>query len=297
MEDGILEQPVLTEAPAASAEPTVESNEQLFQDLALDTDESPFLQPEPTATPAPAEPAVAPTVPGSTVTPPAAEPPATAPVPPAASAPASTAPLPQATTQPSTGEPAPAPPTTEQLWQQRTSLINDIASRYTFTPEQEAQLQTEPEKVLPQIAARLQVETFEAVFQTIMAQLPTVLSSFRQQETASARYNDAFYGRWPALRDARFNQRLTEVATAYRQSNPRATPEQAIEAIGAMVHVMEGIPVGTPAPAAPPAAVAAPPPLASSMRPPAPAGVGASSRPVGVPSTPNIFEELSLFEG
>lgn len=296
--DQQLEVPEVAPVPEAAGESAPESNDTLWEDLALDTEDAdPFPAPQDQATPAtPPAPEEKPAVPGSVATPQVPAAPVTAPVPPVAQPPASTAPLPQAAAQPSTGE-APVIPTTEQLMTQRNQLIDQIASRYSFTPEQEAQLQTEPEKVLPVIAARLQVETFEAVLQTVMAQIPTVLATHRQQEDRATQYNNAFYGRWPALRDAKYNPRLTEVAQAYRQANPRATPEQAIESIGAMVHVMEGIPVPTPASASAPAAVAPQMVPASSMRPPTPAGVGASTRPAAVPSTPNIFEELALFEG
>lgn len=299
MEDNeILEQPAAAvEAdPTPVTEPVVE-DVNLWNDLASDTDEDLVPPSTPETSPAPVAVEAKPAVPDSVATPPATTVPVKDPVPPVAPPPVSPAPLPKAEAQPTTGVEAPAPPTTEQLLVQRGQLIDAIAQRYTFNEDQIAAVQTEPEKVLPRMAAQIQVETFENVLNVVMAQVPLLIAAERQRTSQAEQYNNQFYGRWPALRDQRFNARLQEVALAYRQANPRATPEQAIESIGAMVHVMEGIPVQPPASAAAPAAVAPQQIPASSMRPPAPAGVGASARPAAVPANPNIFEELSLFEG
>lgn len=300
MEDNeILEQPVASvEAePTPVTEPAVETDANLWSDLASDTDEDLVPSSTPETSPAPVAVETKPAGPDSAATLPATAAPVQDPAPPVAQPPVSPAPLPKAEAQPTAGVTAPQPPTTEQLLVQRQQLIDTIADRYSFSEDQIAAVQTEPEKVLPRMAAQIQVETFENVLNVVMAQIPQIIAMERYRTAQENQYNEQFYGRWPALRDQRFNARLQEVALAYRQANPRATPEQAIESIGAMVHVMEGIPVQPPASAAAPAAVAPQRTPASSMRPPAPAGVGASARPAAVPTTPNIFEELSLFEG
>jgi hypothetical protein len=190
-------------------------------------------------------------------------------------------------------EPAPAPQeakappalTPEALAKARNDAIQRIAQRFTFTDEERESLREEPEKVLPSLAARLQVETYEMVLAALHSVLPTLIGQAIQGHQVAQTTHSKFLERWPELKDPRYEPVIREVAAQYRKAFPDATPEDAIEDIGRIAMRKLGI-----KPKSPEQKVR---PTSPSPRSYVPAGRGAASsaQPVKKPE-PNLWAEL-----
>jgi hypothetical protein len=181
--------------------------------------------------------------------------------------------------------PAPAPMVDPgpALLQQREALVSEIAQKYAMPEAVKDQFLLNPEQVLPTMAARLYVDVFEAVLQTVMTQVPQVMAVRENQARVAKQTEDSFFQRWPSLKRPELVQDILGMGRAYRQQYPQATFEQAIEAVGAMVSVARGIPLpGQAAPAqAPPQA-----------RPPIPVGPGASRAPLPPATQKSLWEDI-----
>jgi len=183
----------------------------------------------------------------------------------------------------STGTPSQAP-TVEEIHAQREALVNEISSRYSVSDEDKDLLQTEPEKVLPKFAGRLFADVYDAVFQTVYAQIPSLVASYNRGQKAATDYQDQFYQRWPGLDKTQHDGVVVRLARAYVNANPRASREQVIESVGAWAHVQLGIP---------PSGLQAPAPPPPPARPPTPVGIGASvPGPGAAQGNPNFWDEL-----
>jgi hypothetical protein len=190
--------------------------------------------------------------------------------------------------QPSQAEaPAQQPPalTPEALAKARNDAIQRIAQRFTFTDEEREALREEPDKVLPSLAARLQVETYEMVLAALHSVLPTLIGQAIQGHQVAQTTYSKFVERWPELRDPRYEPVIREVAAQYRKAFPDATPEDAIEDVGRIVMRKLGIKPKSPEQKARP--------TSPSPRSYVPAGRGAASstQPARKPE-PNMWAEL-----
>lgn len=209
-------------APSTPADSGGSVNED-WGDLSSDDDlipDSDFMdepaagaQPAAPATP-PAEPAATPAAPVPTAAPATPEPPAT-PAQPAAPA-----------------EPAPAatPTAAPDIAALRSAYENELTQYYAFDPDTAARLQTEPELVLPQLAARLHLDVLDAV----MAQLPQRVGAVVEHINASVARNTeaegAMFTAYPELKAHKAE--VLKAGQMYRAMYPKATREQAIKAIG-----------------------------------------------------------------
>jgi hypothetical protein len=175
--------------------------------------------------------------------------------------------------------------TPEALAKARNDAIQRIAQRFTFTDEEREALREEPDKVLPSLAARLQVETYEMVLAALHSVLPTLIGQAIQGHQVAQTTYSKFIERWPELRDPRYEPVIREVAAQYRKAFPDATPEDAIEDVGRIVMRKLGIKPKSPEQKARP--------TSPSPRSYVPAGRGAASstQPARKPE-PNMWAEL-----
>lgn len=202
------------------------------------------VEPTPGATP-PATPAVAPT-PAATPTPPAATPPVQAP---AVETPPPVAPTPSAPQV----EPSPLPDYAAWRSQRETDLA---AQTYSITDEDASKLLTEPETVLPRMAARMHMEVMESTVRVMQIMLPRLMQSVQQTEQREISAKSFFQTANPDLADPRLEPAIMEMGQVYRRLNPAASPEQAAQAIGNLVRASLGIAMpaqAAPAPASAPA--------------------------------------------
>lgn len=126
--------------------------------------------------------------------------------------------------------PAQAPITPEQLAEYKANFQTHLTKQYAFSEEEVLSLQTEPEKVLPQMAARLHMEVLDNVMQHVYQALPNVIQSHTQSSLREQKAQEEFFGAWPELRGA--EQQVLQMGQMFRQMNPKATPQEAIQRIG-----------------------------------------------------------------
>ena len=217
-------------------------------DSAFAEGESEVVEPAPLATPPTAE--TAPVVPPTSAP---AEPP-----PPASPAPAPEAVTPEAT-PPAPVSVAPETPAVDYAtW--RGEQISKLEGLYKLSDDVAAQLLSEPEVVLPKMAAQLHMAVTEAVLQSVNNALPQVIQSIQQTDTVEKSAQKLFTDINPDLADSKYRDGILRVGTMYRQMNPKATPEESARVIGNMVRTAYGL-QAPPAPASGlPAAPAAPAP-------------------------------------
>lgn len=121
----------------------------------------------------------------------------------------------------------------------RDQYEKDLTAYYAIDAETAQRLQTEPENVLPQLAARVHLE----VLDTIMAQLPnrmqSILSHINTYEAREREASDVFFTAYPDLKEHK--DAVLRVGQMYRAANPTATKEQAVKAIGDFVRTSLGL--------------------------------------------------------
>lgn len=250
---------------------------------------------------APAAPVAAPT-PAAPVQPPAQPPVAAAPaaLPAAVQPPPAVAPIaqpPAAAPAPAVLPAAPVAPaeTPEQkvareqaertaTEKQEKEALDALVKEYNLPEDAVAKLSTEPEQVLPWLAAKVhqnvQTSVVNAVTRLLSERLPAMIQQSQTLMTTEAKSRETFYGRWPQLKD--HEATIIKAGKMFRELNPNASPQVALEAVGKLVCDSLGIPV---------TAVGAPPavPAASAFRP-----AGAGSAPGGAPpASDNVFTSMA----
>ena len=215
---------------------------------------------------------------------PAATPPATPPVvppaPPAAEIP------PQPAAQPTPAQPG-QPPADYQAWRQ--TRETELASTLYVINDADAQaLLTEPETVLPRMAARMHMEVMESTMRALQSVLPQAIQGYTQHEQANTQAKQFFSGVNPDLANPAYEPYILQFGEVYRKVNPSAGPEEAARAIGSLVRSALGI-------AAPQQGVTPPPAMQVSQQPaPVPftpaRGSGTGS---AAPAPANPFAQLA----
>lgn len=217
-------------------------------------------------------------------------PPVSAPAP-AAATPGVSAPVQAAVTPPtppvSSAPVAPAAPAQPQpdyaAWRQQ--QVEALTGAYKLSDDEAAAALTEPEVLLPKLLARMQMQVLEQTMQGVHRVMPDLVQSVQQTSTVEQKARDMFFGANQDLADARYAPSIQKAGQLFRQTNPTATPEQAVAGIGNIVRMMHGLPAPVAAPAAQaPAAPAAPRPFT-----PARGGGGAAG---AAPVTQNLWAEL-----
>lgn len=198
--------------------------------------------------------------------------------------------------QPAAPQPAqPATPAeTVDVGKLRQATIDEVAKQYFFTDEETAQLHEAPEKVLPTLAAKMVVQTYEAVSRTILSHLPSIIATVTDSRASEAAAEKRFFSDYPALNKLEYKDTLVKAANMVRQMNPTAGYEEVAPAIAAIVATQLKIQLGgvdpaaaqpaAPQPGAPPAAVA---------RPHTPALPGATGAAPQKPADNNPFGVLA----
>lgn len=274
-------------APAESPEDNVEDFASLADFLDRGGEEAEPAENPPVEKPGvpPAEPAVKPAeppaVPAPAEPPVAAQPPVQPPAPPV-----------EPPAQPVPQPPAEVPLTAEQVRAKRDAVVESIASKYSFTEQEAAQLATEPEKILPKMVGRLFVDVYDAVAASMAQVVPNLVHQYVTARQVEQSNEEAFFKRWPSLKDQKYYPVIRQAATIYRQMNPNATLEDIVEKTGAMTMASLGLQPQ------PPAAAPTPQPVRTTpSRPFVPASPGGVAPvPASIDRPRNEFEELALYE-
>jgi hypothetical protein len=245
----------------------------------------------------PAAPAPKPTTPAQPAAPakPAVPAPAAQPAQPAAPAQPAVAqpaaPAPATPAQPAAQPAAPAKTPEEITAAQQAEAkknFDNLVAYYKLPEDMAEKLPTEPEVVLPFMAARLHQEIARGVERMVQEALPHAIRNVMTAEQTEERSKKAFYDAWPQL--SGYEKQVLEVGTMFRRLNPDAPPEEAIKRIGETVMTALGLQIapGTAQPGAPAA------PAQPAARQPVfqPAGGGGSGRGAP-PADDNVFTQMA----
>lgn len=204
---------------------------------------------------------------------------------------------PNAELQPDPDQPQPLTPEQQEEAKQRyqewrTAEEARLEEHYQFSEDEVAALQTEPERVLPKMAAKLFMDVQEAAIRSVVQMLPQVVGQVNQTQSRDAQASQAFVNANPDLGDKKYHADIMAAAKTFRQRNPKATPQEAIKKIGQMVRALHDLPtpqVGEPAPAPAPAGNRRP---AAPPKPHKPAAAGAAPVRAPAPKTDNVWAGL-----
>lgn len=164
-------------------------------------------------------------------------------------------------------------------------LTNGLEEYYKLPDDLAAQLITEPEVVLPKLAAQVHRAIAIGTQRLIAQQLPQVIDMVLRGRDVEAQSKQAFYSRWPEL--AQHEEQVFIAGEMYNRLNPNASTQDRIEKIGKLVMDSLGI------------AAAAAPAGGAPARPVVPANTG--FRPAGTnasagaarPALENEFEAMA----
>lgn len=170
----------------------------------------------------------------------------------------------------------------KKLAESEASYIEALAtSTYGMTEEEASAVLTEPEKVLPMLAAKAHVTIVRNVMASLAQVIPGVVAGVTEARKQSNDVLDKFFAEHPALDREKDYQTVLQFAQLYRQQNPNADFETMSKTVGTMAMVHLGRSPSA-APAAAPAAPAAAAPVATYS----PAGRATPVSPTPAPSSP-----------
>lgn len=133
-------------------------------------------------------------------------------------------------------EPAPVTQTAEQKLAQRDSLIGELARQYQLDQKDADALMTNPNEVLPRLAARLRVDIMDQIVPAIMQgfaqQLPGLIEHHFTSKQQATQNEDVFFSKWEELKPHKAI--VEEAARLYRSANPSTPLEQAVQEIGVL---------------------------------------------------------------
>lgn len=215
--------------------------------------------------------------------------PEAAPVEPPPAAPEPQPVAPEPTPEPVAPAPEPQPqPTTQPLdykeW--RTQQLGALEKRYALDEDAARALLTEPETVLPKLAAAVHMEVTENVLRQVQQLVPGMIQQVTRSTEVESQAETAFYEVNQDLKGVD-RAKILQIGAMFRQVNPNANAEQAIKTIGNMVRTALGLPAASiPGQGA---AVAAATPTPQPFTPVRGGGSGAAAR---APVQSNPWAEL-----
>lgn len=175
----------------------------------------------------------------------------------------------------------------------RTKAEEELVSTFQLTEEQADALVEEPNKVLPQMMAKLYLDSYTSVMQAVQQQMPQMVQAVIAQSQAAQDTENSFFQAWPQLSKPEYKDTLDRIADTYRAVNPKANAETMIKEVGAQAWVALQLPIDelmahTAAVQKPPAAPAKP----TGRLPAGPGNPTISSKQV-TQKPKNEFEQLA----
>jgi hypothetical protein len=168
------------------------------------------------------------------------------------------------------------------MLEKRTALLSEIQGRYAVSDAEAERYALEPHKVLPELAAKVMLDSFDASVSILASMLPQMVEQIVSQRNVASEAQKAFYDQWPQLARPEYAPEIQRITAMYRSMNPKAPLKKALSDIGALAMTTLGIPL---------APVSAPAPPAPAMRPVpfVPGGAGT------VPSAPPSSQDVNIF--
>jgi hypothetical protein len=168
--------------------------------------------------------------------------------------------------------------------QYRKDFLPRLEKQYVLSDAEATELAENPAQAFPKLAAKVHYHAQIAAYTGIMSQMPGMISHLLEQTRTYERNENAFFDRWPALKDKAHATVVDQTLRAFRQANPSISTEDMIEKAGVMAMLAAGLDPRPPV--ADPTAV----PVITPARPAGTGGMGAP-RPAAAGAT-NVFEEM-----
>ena len=135
------------------------------------------------------------------------------------------------------------PPVPQQTNEERLAqYTQQLQEAYSLTADDATALLTQPEAVLPKLAAQVHMNVMREM-QTQMQQLAQAMPALMQAEADRIQREESakseMYGTWPGLRE--HHSVVVKNANMIRQSNPQISKQQLIEMTGMMTAVALGL--------------------------------------------------------
>lgn len=140
-------------------------------------------------------------------------------------------------------ETRPAEEIETELKKAREVAQEQLTEQFKLTEEQAERLVSDPNKVLPQMAAKLYLDLFDSMMQGLQSRVPAMIQQHLRQQEARQQADKAFYGAWPQLAKPEYRPVIDRIAATYQQLNPNADAERAIKEIGAQAWVALRLPI------------------------------------------------------
>lgn len=188
------------------------------------------------------------------------------------------------------------PASVDDLVQALESNQSDLIDRlskdaFALTEKDVEALEEDAAAYIPQLLARTHLQSVGAALRYIQALVPQMVAQATTQAAEGEKAVNAFYEKWPQLKDAKYEQEVQKAAATYRQLYPDAPLADVIDNVGGMVMVRHGlVPQQQPQPQAEPA----PAPVQAKAEPYAPPGATRSPAPP-MNSTQGIWDGFDSF--
>lgn len=179
-------------------------------------------------------------------------PPAEPETPPVEEPPAAPEPAPQLAPSPPEETPLTDEQRRERIADLRKAALVEAERVFALNEETEQEYLQSPGKVLPRLAAQVQMAAQETVIQEVMRMLPMAVSMEIERRNGTEAFWGEFEQEWPKLSGRR--PELERMAATYQAMNPGTSRADLIRNVGASAMVALRIPVesAAPAPADPP---------------------------------------------
>lgn len=161
---------------------------------------------------------------------------------------------------------------------------------YVFSEEEATQLQTEPELVLPKLAARLHARIVQDALSGIGAVIPQIIEQQQARRAAEDDSWNTFYSVNGDIKDRVSREQILSVAGMFKQINPTADAPTIVREVGRIIRTSLGLP--DPAAAAP-AVAQQTPSMPTNPRPFTPAlGAGQATQVKSTNAWASMADEL-----
>lgn len=185
---------------------------------------------------------------------------------------------------------APVAMTPEARAQWEAQHLERLEKAYAMDEEMAQAFQTEPELVLPKMAAKMHMDITRDVMAGVQAIFPQLLQQINSQQSLESQSRNEFFSVNSDLNKPEYEDAIQKVGQMFRQVNPKASKAEAIERIGVLTRSALGLPPLQTTPAE--QQKAQPKPLAA-VRPFTPARGGGAAPAV---KTQNVWEEFASDE-
>jgi len=172
----------------------------------------------------------------------------------------------------------------------RTEAIQKLTEHYAFSEEQAELVRTEPEKLIPQLAAQLMVDMQQNMGQMLTQYLPQMMQQVNDSTKAEQDAKTGFYGEWPELDKPEYTDVLNSISSTHRSLNPDMGTDQFSREVAAMAFIRLQIPFD---PATGKALSATTEAVSETVVTPSRMPAGSTAAPTSVPKQMNEFELLS----